>query len=157
MLTEKQYEAIGRLALAFNEVEYAIDSWCALFVSAPERTVSRALCHDKTSFDLKLQRFKRIMRAIVEERPALKSRIEAIDKVLTRAKQLSEKRNEYVHALVVTDFRTMETKIRVKETEIECDHRAIYQLAIETRVLATQLVAEFAEFVVTLEQARKSK
>lgn len=66
MLTEKQYAAIGRMALAFNGVEAVIDSMCPQFISGPEVSIVIAAFDKDSTFSRKLERFKRILTAFIK-------------------------------------------------------------------------------------------
>jgi hypothetical protein len=53
MLKDTEYEAIGRLAPAFNEVETVIDEYCPHILGASEWEVATVLWDKKANFDQK--------------------------------------------------------------------------------------------------------
>jgi hypothetical protein len=60
MLTDKQYEGIGRLALAVNDIEATVDIYLPFIVGAPEVGVS-FLFSEEAPLSRKLDRFKRVV------------------------------------------------------------------------------------------------
>jgi hypothetical protein len=156
MLTPKQYEAVGKLTLGFNEIEYAFEMYIAHLLGAPEWGVSVLLAGEGT-FRHKAERFDHILHVIADERPAFHAQIEPIRQWVKRAKQLAEKRNEYVHALVVHDFQTNETRLRIKGTDTICNEAEINFLAVEMAVLVDQMHTHCGDLLVLVGEARESK
>lgn len=71
MLTPNQYESIGRLALAFNEVEVIIEAYFKSILSTPEPSVALLIAEEDT-ISRKIERFTSVVRAITGEgRPAI--------------------------------------------------------------------------------------
>jgi hypothetical protein len=157
MLTGKQYEAIGKLALSFNEIEAVIDDFCAHLIGAAEWSVSVLIAQEQKEFSRKADRLKRIVKAIAGERPVLHPNAGAIANLLIKAKALADKRNEHVHALVVVDFRTNETRIKIRGDETACDEARIINWAIEASNLAKSLADECAELLGMLTEIRVLK
>ena len=117
-LTPQQYEAIGRLTLAFNGIEYWLESYMPYLVGVPELSVGYLMLEEGT-FGRKADRFRSIIQAMGKDRPVCSNRVQALEKLLAEAKDLAQKRNEYVHALVVQDFKTKEVKLRIKGTTVQ--------------------------------------
>lgn len=103
MLTLKQYEAVGRLTLAFNDIEFVIETYTTFFIGSPEYAVSEWLA-EKGMFQQKVERLESVLKALVIERPLLESAIKTIMDHLQQAKELASQRNLYVHAMVVYNF-----------------------------------------------------
>jgi len=154
MLTPQQFEAIGRLTLAFNDIEYMIEVYLAHMLGTPEWSVS-VLIAEEEQFSKKAERFKRVLRKIQEERPQIETRVTSVLGLIAKAKEVAEKRNDYVHALVVHDFATNQTKLRIRREEIICDERGIIDLAMQASALAQQINTECGELHEALESARE--
>src|SRR5258708_27509171 len=105
MLTAKQYEVIGRLALAFNEIDEMIDMYLPYILGNPEWSVSLLMSDRSLSFNRKADFFRRVLLAIVEERPILEVQLKAVVDLLDKGKRLAEKRNGYVHSIGFIDYR----------------------------------------------------
>jgi len=65
-LTGKDYEGIGRLSLAFNELEFVIEEYFAQILDAPEASVSKLLA-DEDLFSRKVIRFIAVLEAISKQ------------------------------------------------------------------------------------------
>jgi hypothetical protein len=76
-LTAKQYEAIGRLMIAFNNLEMHIEVLFAHTLGAPEWSVSLLFAEEEL-FGKKVERFKKVLRAISEDRPGFGEKIESL-------------------------------------------------------------------------------
>jgi len=153
MLTSRQYEAVGRLALAFNEIEWAFEMYMAHLIGAPEWSAS-LLFAGEGMFRHKAERFDRLLKALAEGRPVLQAQIAPIRQWVKRAKELADRRNEYVHALVVDDFETNTTLLRIKGIDTVCNEDEINCLAAEAAVLVNQMHTDCGDLLVTVEEAR---
>ena len=87
-------------------------------VGVPELSVGYLMLEEGT-FGRKADRFRSIIQAMGKDRPVCSNRVQALEKLLAEAKDLAQKRNEYVHALVVQDFKTKEVKLRIKGTTVQ--------------------------------------
>ena len=119
-LTEKDYEGIGRLTLAFNELEFVIEEYFARILDAPEASVSKLLA-EEDQFSRKVARFIAVLESISEEYAdqEVKVGVDIIIGFLREAKALASKRNEYVHAVVVDDFGTSAPRFGLKSAKTE--------------------------------------
>ena len=155
MLTSKQYEAIGRLALGFNEIENVIDTYVPHLIGAPEWEVAELLADPGADFERKANRLVRIVGAIAEHFDLCTPRAILVRDYLKRAKELAGQRNGYVHALVIMNFRKNEAHIRVRKTVQPVDEAAIIELAQSALELAKRLDGECAELYLQLVELRK--
>lgn len=155
MLTAQQYEAIGRFALAFNEIEYFLEAYVEQFLGTPDWAVASALAEEGV-FSNKLRRFRKVLSAIAKGHPALKSATEAADKLAKEAEKLAEKRNDYIHALVVEDFRTKQTSLRLKGTVTPFNGAEVAGLTAQAQGLAEKLNEASANVLFMLDEQRKS-
>jgi len=156
MLTPSQYAAVGRLALSFNEIEYAFEVYIAYLLGAPNWGIS-VLLAEEGMFRQKAERFDKILDAISKESDILFAQITPIRQWVKRAKQLAEHRNQYVHALAVHDFGTNVTRLRMRGTEREFDEAEINNLAAEAAVLVGQLHTHCGDLLVMIEDVRGAK
>jgi hypothetical protein len=139
MLTPEQYEAVGRITLAFNEIEFMVEAYLAHIIDSPEKNVSQFLAGSDQIFK-KTQRFDKILKLIEKEYSALAKQVQIVRDLLRRALALAEERNGYVHALIVQDFGTRETKLRIRgKGEVACNVAELHRLAEEMTRLANEL------------------
>jgi hypothetical protein len=152
MLTPQQYEAIGRFALAFNEIEYYLEAYIAAFLRTPEWAVASVVAEEGT-FSAKLRRFTRALSAIDEQHPALKNATEAAAKFAKEAGKLAEKRNEYIHALVIKDLGPkQQSNLRVRRTIKPFNDAEVAALTAQAQELADKLNDASAGVLVMLDQ-----
>src|ERR1700730_3673566 len=96
-ITAKQYEAIGRLSVAFNELELSIEVLLVHTIGSSEWSVA-SLIGEGEGFARKVRRFREVLLALKKERPEFSSAIDSVVKVLQGADDVALKRNAYVHA-----------------------------------------------------------
>lgn len=156
MLTPKQYEAVGRLALAFNEIEHYFGVYMGHLLGTPERGVAE-LFAEEGAFARKAERFKRVLKVIRAERPAAAVWIEGVEKLIDQAKAIAEERNGYVHALVVEDFERNETQLEVRGKRIVCDEDEIVDLAMQAAELVKEMHVQFGDLLVLVGEMREWK
>lgn len=154
MLTPQQYEAIGRFALAFNEIEYFLEAYMALFLGTPESGIA-AVFAEQGMFWNKVDRFRKVLSAIVEEYPTLARLADAVDKLAKEALNVAKKRNEYMHALAVDDPRTKQAGLRIKRTYAAFNETEVVILIARTEALADELNFASASVLVKLDEQRK--
>ena len=155
MLTAQQYEAIGRFALAFNEIEYFLEAYVAQFLGTPNWAVGSVLA-EEGFFANKLSRFTTVLSAIAKEYPALESAAKAALELAKEARELSKKRNKYIHALVVEDTRTKQTSLRVKGTVTPFNQAEVASLTAQAQGLAEKLNEASANVLIMLDEQRRS-
>ena len=155
MLTAKQYEAVGRLALHFNEVEYLFEVYMAHLLATPEWSVAVLFAEEGGGFARKAERFARVLNAIRKERPHLDFWIDGVIKLVERAKTLADGRNRYVHGLVIEDVAKNETRLRIRGKEMEFDFQEIVNLVNETAVLVNEFHNHLGDLIALLESARE--
>ena len=153
MLTSKQYEAVGRLALAMNELEYSLEFYTAVLLGTPEWSVS-ALLAAEGMFDQKAKRFDAVLEVISNERPLLGGQITPLREYVKKARDLAKERNRYVHALVVHDFERNKTSLRGRRENFECDEVKITYFADSADDLAFQIANDCGALHVNLEDLR---
>ena len=157
MLTSEQYEAVGRLAVAFNDIEFMIEVYIANVLDTPEWKQSVFLAEREFGFAKKRTLLKNLLEIAEAEYPLLKPHIETVNLLLSKAAEIASKRNEHVHGLAVTDNISKEVVRRYKGIEKPCDADAIKALASEASKLAEQLNLACLEVVMRLVRARDLK
>jgi len=135
MLTPKQFESIGRLTLAFNEIEEMISIYLPYILQNPEWNVSLLIAEGET-FSRKLEFFKKVLAAIADERPIAEVQTKAVQDLLDKAKRIADKRNYYVHAIGFIDFTKNERMLRSKRGVSPVDESEIFTLAAEASDIA---------------------
>lgn len=128
VLTPKQFEAIGRLAFAINELEHTIAQYTPLLLGDDPNV-------PEIGFTRKTQFLRKGLMA--QDRPGWYAEIL---RILDKAETLARKRHDYMHALVVHDFATNQARLKIlnrasPRNEIP-DPAAIINLASEAYALA---------------------
>ena len=128
VLTSRQFEAIGRLAFAINELEHTITQYTT-FLLGDDPDIPALGFTRKTKFLRK--------GLMVRDRPGWHAEIL---RTLDKADALAQKRHDYMHALVVHDFVTNQAHLKIlsrasRRSEIP-DPAAIVNLASEAYALA---------------------
>jgi hypothetical protein len=154
MLTPTQFEAVGRLALTFNTIEFVIETYTTHFLGTPEWSVALLLTGEQRLFRRKAERFQSILKAICEERSVLHLQIESVQKLIEQAKTLADKRKEYVHGILCQDLKTKQPRLRIKGVEMVCWPRPVDMLTLEAIALADQLQKEIGELYEALQHDR---
>lgn len=156
-LSSKQYEAIGRMALAFNDLEDVLETYLVALLWTHELGVSWLLA-EEGSFYQKTERVKRILREISVERQGLDARIQTIIRLLGQARGLAQRRNDYVHAMVVRDIQTKDIRLRMRGgTFTACDEKEINDLTEQLKALWNELMEAYVELMTVLCELRESK
>ena len=93
-------------------------------------------------FSRKADFFRRVLLAIVEERPVLEVQLKVVMELLDKGKQLAEKRNGYVHSIGFIDYRVNKRMLRNKRGLTVPDEGEILELAHEATSVADALSRE---------------
>ena len=142
MLTGKQFEAIGRLTLGSNDIETMLDTYLPYILQNPEWSVCLLMADKGQRFGDKIERFIKVLKAILEERPIAGSQINSVIGLLEKAKHIAKKRNEFVHSVGYIDFRVNKRMIRNKQGTSPIDENEILHLAEEAGYIAAHLSQE---------------
>lgn len=157
-LSSEQYEAVGKLALAFNNVEAVIDEYLPLIIGAPEWRVAEFVAGRDEGFNRKAGRLAMVVRLIAEHFAPLGYITDSITNLLKEATTLATNRNQYVHALVVFDFKKNETKIRKRVQKVDreevLNETGVIALATQAHDLASRLDNELANLLSELVDLR---
>jgi hypothetical protein len=154
VLTPKQHEAVGRLTLAFNEIEQMLDNWFPDMLGCAEPTVAFLIARRESFVRQKIAFLEQILNGILEDRPAVESEIKAVITLLGEAKTLNGNRNDYVHSFAFIDNRHKKRKNRMKKKTIDCDKEQILALAGQASDLAMHLSQAFHKLQTALIKAR---
>jgi hypothetical protein len=139
MLTSKQYEAIGRLAVGFNEVEQMLDMYLPDLLGNPEPSAAFFIADPDNSAARKIEFIRRLLQSILQDRPVVQSEVGTVLGLLDKAKALLGQRNDYIHAFAFVDNRVRKRKLRTKKGDFECNEDEILTLAEQAGNLTTQL------------------
>jgi hypothetical protein len=154
MLSPKQFEALGRLTLAFNHIESAFETCAMVLLSPNEFAIGRAVVKEGT-FQNKANRLRRILDALCTEDNPVRIFADPICEIIDKAKKLADERNGYVHALIDHDFRENKTWLRVRGRRVACDESAMLDLAHQMGALVSRLDDEFDDLIVELQKVGK--
>lgn len=146
MLTAGQYEAVGRFTPTFNQFEAAMETYAPLLGGTPATGIML--------FGARLEWFEKILRAVGDDPDVVSCQVGLVRKLLDNAKRLSKKRNEYVHALVLHDFATNETRLRIKGAETVCDEAEVRNHAAVAAWVAHQFCLECEKLIEIIEELR---
>jgi hypothetical protein len=139
MLTAEQFEAIGRLTIAFNEIEHLLDMYLPDILGNPEPSVAFLIAEAQSSVSRKIEFLKKLLEEISRDRPAAQSEITTVVGLLDKAKELSGRRNDYVHAFAFVDFKAKKRNLRTKKGVIECNANEILAVANEMDLFTVPL------------------
>jgi hypothetical protein len=153
MLTAKQYEAIGRLTLSFNQIGFLVEAYFAYIIGSPELAASMLIARED-NFARNVQRFIRILKAITGARAAQRIQIQVVIGLLENARRLAVKRNGYVHALVVNAYGEGNAKLNIGSEVIPCDESEILKTEKEVLKLCKDLDRQCMKLLEGLERAR---
>lgn len=139
MLTPKQYEAIGRITLGFNELEEVIEDYLASFIESQEAEVALCIAAEDL-FNRKIDRLRKLIKALCIVYPAMSEQAEKVVQMFGKAKAFATKRNNYVHAYVTEDNQTKRPMLRFRKSQpVACDEEELNTLATEMRGFAADL------------------
>lgn len=153
MLTSRQFEAIGRLTLAFNEIDETIGVYLPFIVQCPERGVSCLLVKNET-FSRRVDFFKNVLDEIAAERPIAVPNIVIVRNLLDQAIEISKRRNHFAHAVAFIDHGKNERMLRTKKGEFPVVEQDIFDLASEAYSVANRLIESCDELAAILASLR---
>lgn len=156
MATPAQYEAIGRLALGFNDLEFVFECYTAAILGARELSLALVVSEDGM-FRQKAKRFRKVLAALAAEYPELEGDVRTVIELIVKpAEKLADERNGYVHALVVEGFRGDSPGLRIRRgAQVPCDAETITRTASEAAVLAARMHDTCGDLIVALDRARR--
>jgi hypothetical protein len=101
MLTIEQFEAIGRLTISFNHLEYFMELHTVDLIGARD-SIGYRIARREQFFDRKKRLLAEVLKALHATRPELQTRLDELLEVLDKAGDLAKQRNEIVHAVIAT-------------------------------------------------------
>lgn len=157
MLTPKQFEAIGRLTLAFNELEDIIEAYYASLLGTPEYSVALAIAEEEF-FAKKIEKLRTVAKAYSDAYPEsdISKQAKVVFELLSKAQSIGKRRNEYVHAKVMAAGPDGETRLKIKRSiEKTCNELEILALVGEISNLLEPLSHECFELLEAILCARE--
>jgi hypothetical protein len=131
MLTAKQYEAIGRMTLAFNGIEQLLDMYLPDILGNPEPSVAYLVAEKQHSATRKMDFLRELLEVICGDRPTVQAEAATVRDLLEKTKEFGRRRNEYVHSYAFIDYKARKRMLRSKKEVIECNEKDITDLATE--------------------------
>jgi hypothetical protein len=137
MFTVRQFELIGRMTIAFNNLEAIIVDYAPTFVLGPISvgrslaTLAKAYLDKQRTFSQKLECLKTILKGLPDDDKEITRHIEVILKSLPRAKHFARRRNEIVHSEIAFDAANHRFVLQNREGMIESGEKALSMLVDE--------------------------
>jgi hypothetical protein len=153
VITTRQYEAVGRLALAFNDLDFAMRRSLAKILSVPELSVGLLLT-DGENFGRNAALFGKVLKALSDEYNSVKGLAEVFSGTITAATTLASERHRYVHATVVVDISNSSIALFAKGADLPFDVDRIEKLALECSALSAKIYSHQDELSEGLKAAR---
>jgi len=158
MLTEQQLAAIGRLTLAFNQVEIVIDAYAGGLLGAIEVRVAQFILDREQNITRKVSLLAGILEALLKEHPSLAEATKKAKDALQKVGNLAVRRNDIVHSLEFTDPKGEGALFnKWKWIQPACDVSSLDALAAETKAVAMSIGSACADLQRKLDRARKEK
>lgn len=101
-LSSAQYEAIGRLAISFNEIEWYVDRYLPVFMTEDEE-IGEIIVNQFRSVSQKWSLLAQIVKHLKARHSRLSEKGEGLLKSINQLNEVPKRRNELVHAMVVKD------------------------------------------------------
>jgi hypothetical protein len=156
MLTEKEFAAIGRLTIAFNEIDETVAVYLPIILQTPEPGVA-VLIAESDSFRKRADLCRNVLDAIARERPAAETLINIVRQLLKRSIEISQKRNQIVHSVESINYAKNERMLRSRKSVLPINAQDISDLGNEAFNIAYQLIAQFEELASFLKTLRALK
>lgn len=146
-LTNEQYEAIGRLSISVNEIDYVIGEILRLFLSAKVETVGELYLNRDRLLGQKRDMLRKVIAEVASRFPQTVTSAEAARSTLFLIETLANDRNNLIHGQLVIDHATKTAQLRSKGTIVPSDAKRINSLALDAKRLADDLVGHCADIL----------
>jgi len=146
MLSPRQYEAIGRLTVAFNEIDAVVEAYLPLIPQFGGFTAPAGLGRER-SFSHRLRTFRKVLELASDGDPVAGAYCGGISQVLDKCEKVSVKRNEYAHGVAIIDFVRNKTLLKTRSGDIAPDEKSIVESAAEAAFWASRLADECEELL----------
>ena len=155
MLTAEQYQAIGRLTIEFNDLEFAVEISIANLIGTEQWSQSLFLAEREFGFDRKCQLFIGLLKVLEDDDSSLSQGVKDIRKHIDQALLIAKKRNSCVHGMALSQTQGKKFKMRHRGEDREYDADEIKQIADEANSLFERFVEDFSDFLAAVDKARK--
>jgi len=145
MLTTRQFELIGRMTIAYNDLEAIIVNYVPTFVLGPMEIgqslaeLAKTYVGKQHTFAKKSECMKTILKALPDDYEEITPHIKSVLGSLTRAKDFARRRNEIVHGEIDFDEANNQFVLRNREGRVDSSEETLNQLVNEL----SQFVDEF--------------
>lgn len=141
MLTQKQYEGIGRFTIAFNEIDAVVKAYLPLVVQYSKCTLMPP--HDAPrTFHGRAVALRKALECASGGNEAVAAYAGSILPILDMAQSIAAKRNEYAHAVAFIDVTTNTRILQMRSGDAPPDEKQIFDLANEAVFVASKLAEE---------------
>jgi hypothetical protein len=141
MLTTRQYEGIGRLTIAFNEIDEVMKAYLPLIVQHSKCAPAPSHRGQSTFHTRELALRETLVAASAADELA-GAYASVILKILDNAAGIAKKRNEFVHAVAFIDFTTNTKMLQLRSGDVIPNEQEFFDLANEAVFVASKLAEE---------------
>jgi hypothetical protein len=127
MLSDKQYEAIGRFTQVFNQIEDLVHFYAKIMLdpNGAYGSVAEQAVSTQNSLEKKRVLLKHLIKAVASDNgshPSLVAQAESAMLLLEdRIRDLAKTRNTIVHGMAHTDPKTKKVVIEYQTRNVDCD------------------------------------
>jgi hypothetical protein len=157
MLNSKQYQAVGRIALGFNRIDFVVHCYTIHFLGTSELGIAEMIAGRYRLFGQKRDFLKLILQQIAVERPAVKRSANAALSALAEASAIASERNGFIHGMVQEDPRTKRMVIGNKGRLHVCDQETLDALVSKVDEVFGKLTNSFSTLFVKLAEIREAQ
>ena len=154
MLTPRQYEIIGRVAIGFNEIDFLVGLYLSRFLGTHEIEMGEKISSRANLSGRRRELFLEVLDVVASKYPELESLITPVRISAQRAATLSVKRNEVVHGLLVFGRNPGEYALRYRDQDLMWDEADLSVLAQQLSLVEESLTASCHDLLEALNAKR---
>jgi len=146
-LTNEQYEAIGRLSISVNDIEYVVGEMLRYFLSAKVDTVGELYLKRDRLLSQKRDMLKKVITEVSNSFPHIAASADAAKSTLLQIDRLATDRNNLIHGQLIIDCATKTAQLQSKGAIVPSGAAHINSLAVKAKQLADDLVIHCGEIL----------
>jgi hypothetical protein len=146
-MREALQKAIGEMSLEFNAIDHLLQTACAAMLRCREERLALKLLH-RYHFDAKAKLADEIAKHYEDEHPVMSASAKHFRALMKIVRQVQEKRNKIMHALISDQFGQNGLPLMLVTTEwnpIEEDLETVAALVQAMKTLNTELLYAYAD------------
>jgi hypothetical protein len=156
-LTSEQYEAIGRLTIGFNEIDWSLDIFLGMVINGGSEEIDEIILNQFRSTSQKWQLLDAFAAHIPKRYRNLSSECERVRSAIKEVEKISKTRNQLVHARAVKDLFTPQVDLRTARPRfgmVVSDAKSIRETAQMALRVCGELNASCEDLWIKLGEAR---